>query len=143
MVASADEPLPPGAEWVESQWRLARVKEAACQGPVLLVLDEIQKVAGWSEVVKRLWNEEKARKGRIRVVLLGSSALQLHQGMTESLAGRQLWALEAKSGRGGKTPGLPAFRKRFPEAKALLIGGGGVSLEDFFKNPPEVWFDSP
>ena len=31
VVASADEPLPPGAEWVESQWRLARVKEAACQ----------------------------------------------------------------------------------------------------------------
>lgn len=349
VVASADSPLPPGAEWVESQWRLARVKEAACLGPVLLVLDEIQKVAGWSEVVKRLWDEEQARKGRIRVVLLGSSALQLHQGMTESLAGRyflhrcmhwtwpecqkafgwsledwlvfggypgsaplahdeslwrryvtdslveavlardvmtghriakpvllrhlfalacaypaqvisynkmlgqlvdagntttlagyvealqtaflltglqawsgsavkqrasspkllmwnnalihamsrrtrqdvqadatwrgrlvenavgahlmchlpplaysvhywrngdaevdfvvarpgRLWALEVKSGRGGKTPGLPAFRKRFPEAKSLLIGGGGVPLEEFFNNPPGVWFDSP
>lgn len=348
VVASADEPLPPGAEWVESQWRLARVKEAACEGPVLLVLDEIQKVAGWSEVVKRLWDEQQARKGRIRVVLLGSSALQIHQGMTESLAGRfflhrcmhwtwpemekafgwsledwlvwggypgaaplakdeslwsryvtdslveavlsrdvltsqriakpvllrhlfalacaypaqvvsynkmlgqlldagntttlagyvaaletaflltglqawsestvkqrasspklvlwnnalihaisrrtkqqvqedatwrgrlvenavgahllchlpsfgysvhywrdggaevdfvvakpgHLWALEVKSGRGGKTPGLPAFRKRFPEAKPLLIGGGGISLEEFFKNPPGVWFDS-
>ena len=31
VVASADTPLPPGAEWVESQWRLARVKEAACR----------------------------------------------------------------------------------------------------------------
>ena len=348
VVASADEPLPPGAEWVESQWRLARVKEAASPGPVLLVLDEIQKVAGWSEVVKRLWDEEQARKGRIRVVLLGSSALQLHQGMTESLAGRyflhrcmhwtwpesekafgwsledwlvfggypgaaalahdeslwrryitdslveavlardvmtghriakpvllrhlfalacaypaqvisynkmlgqlvdagntttlagyvealqtafllsglqawsgsavkqrasspklvlwnnalihamsrrtrqevqtdatwrgrmvenavgahllchlpplgysvhywrhgdaevdfvvarpgRLWALEVKSGRGGKTTGLAAFRKRFPESKALVIGGSGVPLEDFFKTLPGVWFDS-
>lgn len=348
VVASADEPLPPGAEWVESQWRLARVKEAGCEGPVLLVLDEIQKVAGWSEVVKRLWDGEQARKSRIRVVLLGSSALQLHQGMTESLAGRyflhrcthwswpecekafgwtledwlvfggypgaaplaqqeelwrryvtdslveavlardvmsshriakpvllrhlfalacaypaqvlsynkmlgqlvdagntttlagyvealqtafllsglqawsgsavrqrasspklvlwnnalihamsrrswqevqadatwrgrlvenavgahllghlpplgysvhywrdgdaevdfvvarpgQLWALEVKSGRSGKILGLPAFRKRFPAAKALLIGGGGVPLEDFFRNPPSVWFHS-
>lgn len=348
VVASADEPLPPGPEWVETQWRLARVKEAASQGPVLLVLDEIQKVAGWSEVVKRLWDEEQARKGKVRVVLLGSSALQLHQGMTESLAGRyflhrcmhwtwpecekafggsledwlvfggypgaaplahdeslwrryvtdslveavlardvmtghriakpvllrhlfalacaypaqvisynkmlgqlvdagntttlagyvealqtafllsglqawsgsavkqrasspklvlwnnalihamsrrtwqdvqadatwrgrlvenavgahllchlpplgysihywrqgdaevdfvvarpgRLWALEVKSGRGGKTPGLPAFRNRFPEAKGLLIGGGGVPLDEFFKNPPGVWFDS-
>ena len=53
-----------------------------------------------------------------------------------------LWALEVKSGLGGKTPGLPTFRKRFPEAKALLIGGG-MPLEDFFKNPPAVWFDSP
>jgi hypothetical protein len=88
VVASADEPLPPGAEWIETQWRLARVREAACEGPVLLVLDEIQKVAGWSEVVKRLWDEDCARQGRIRVVLLGSSALQLHYGMTESLAGR-------------------------------------------------------
>jgi predicted AAA+ superfamily ATPase len=348
VVASADDPLPPGAEWVENQWRLARVKEAANQGPILLVLDEIQKVVGWSEVIKRLWDEEKARKGRIRVVLLGSSALQLHQGMTESLAGRyflhrcmhwtlaeckkafgwsldewlvwggypgaaalahdesiwrryvtdslveavlardvmtgqriakpillrhlfalacaypsqvisynkmlgqlvdagntttlagyvealqtafllsglqawsgnavkqrasspklvlwnnalihamsrraagdvladatwrgrlvenavgahllchlptigysvcywrqgnaevdfvlarpgRLWALEVKSGRGGKVPGLPAFRKRFPEAKALLIGGGGVPLEEFFQNSPEVWFEA-
>lgn len=55
----------------------------------------------------------------------------------------RLWALEVKSGRGGKTPGLPAFRKRFPEAKSLLIGGGGVPLEEFFNNPPGVWFDSP
>lgn len=347
VVASADEPLPPGAEWVETQWRLARVREAASEGPVLLVLDEIQKVAGWSEVVKRLWDEDHARKGRIRVVLLGSSALQLHQGMTESLAGRyflhrcmhwtwpeaehafgwsledwlvwggypgaaplthdeslwrryvtdslveavlardvmtghriakpvllrhlfalacsypaqviaynkmlgqlvdagntttlagyvealqtafllaglqawsgsavrqrasspklvlwnnalihamsrrtrqeveadatwrgrlvenavgahmlchlptlgysvhywrhgdaevdfvvarpgRLWALEVKSGRGGKTAGLSGFRKRFPEAKALLIGGGGVPLEEFFRTPPGVWFD--
>ena len=54
----------------------------------------------------------------------------------------RLWALEVKSGRGGKTPGLAAFRKRFPESKALLIGGGGVPLEDFFKTLPGVWFDS-
>jgi uncharacterized protein len=88
--ASADEPLPPGPEWIETQWRLARVRQATSADPVVLVLDEIQKVRGWSEVVKRLWDEERASGGRVRVVLLGSSALRLHAGMTESLAGRFL-----------------------------------------------------
>ena len=54
----------------------------------------------------------------------------------------RLWALEVKSGRGGKVPGQAAFRKHFPEAKALLIGGGGVPLEEFFHHPPCVWFES-
>ncbi|MFZ4115514.1 MAG: ATP-binding protein [Chthoniobacterales bacterium] len=58
------------------------------RGPVLLVLDEIQKVEGWSEVVKRLWDEEKASGGKLRVILLGSSSLLMQKGMTESLAGR-------------------------------------------------------
>ncbi len=87
---SADGPLPPGPEWVETQWQRAR-REArrAGGGPVLLVLDEIQKVRGWQEVVKRLWDEDRrGRVGRLRVLLLGSSSLQLQRGATESLAGR-------------------------------------------------------
>jgi len=88
VIVAADESLPPGPEWVETHWQQARAKSAASTARVLLVLDEIQKVRGWSEVVKRLWDEERVRGGKIAVVLLGSSALQLHQGMTESLAGR-------------------------------------------------------
>lgn len=68
VVASPDVAPPPGTEWVVSQWRLARVKEASCLGPVLLVLDEIQKVPGWSEVVKRLWSEEQAIKAAARLL---------------------------------------------------------------------------
>jgi hypothetical protein len=56
----------------------------------LLVLDEIQKVTGWSVAVKRLWDEERRRPDPLSVVLLGSSSLQLHQVMSESLAGRVL-----------------------------------------------------
>ena len=51
------------------------------------------------------------------------------------------WALEVKSGRGGKAPGISAFKKRFPAAKSLLIGGGGIPLEDFFRFDPSVWFE--
>jgi predicted AAA+ superfamily ATPase len=86
--AAADAPLPPGPEWVESQWRLARLREPGPAGKVLLVLDEVQKVAGWSESVKRMWDEERRTKGPVVGVLLGSSALLVHKGASESLAGR-------------------------------------------------------
>ncbi len=84
--ASADAALPHPPEWIETQWRLAHAK--AGTGRVLLVLDEIQKVRGWSEVVKRLWDEEKRTRGGVRPLLLGSSALLVQRGLTESLAGR-------------------------------------------------------
>ena len=36
--------------------------ETAGKGGALLVLDEIQKVTGWSEVVKRLWDSDTRKK---------------------------------------------------------------------------------
>ncbi len=86
--ASADSPVPPGAEWIESHWRLAATDAARSRKPGLLVLDEIQKVRGWSETVKRLWDEIQAGGIPLRVVLLGSSALLVQAGLTESLTGR-------------------------------------------------------
>jgi len=86
--AAADLPLPPAAEWIETQWQIARTLKPARGQKVLLVLDEIQKVRGWSEVVKRLWDEEKRTRGRVLPILLGSSALLAQRGLTESLAGR-------------------------------------------------------
>ena len=88
VVATADAPRPPDAAWIEEQWNHAKEEEKKSRGPILLVLDEIQKVEGWSEVVKRLWDEEKASGGKLRVILLGSSSLLMQKGMTESLAGR-------------------------------------------------------
>ena len=84
--ASADAPMPQPPEWIETQWHLARA--AAGRRRALLVLDEIQKVRGWSEVVKRLWDEEVRTGGPVRPLLLGSSALLVQKGLTESLAGR-------------------------------------------------------
>ncbi len=84
--AAADLPLPPGPEWLESEWHLAR--REAVDRPVLLVLDEVQKVAGWSETVKACWDADRAAGRAVKVVLLGSSALLLARGTTDSLAGR-------------------------------------------------------
>ena len=54
----------------------------------MLVLDEIQKIPGWSETVKRLWDEDTTDNLPLHVIFLGSSALLVQHGLTESLAGR-------------------------------------------------------
>jgi hypothetical protein len=85
--ATADSPLPPDAAWIETQWRRAVAAASQAAGPVLLVLDEVQKVRGWSETVKLLWDNRSAGTD-IRLLILGSSALLMQEGLTESLAGR-------------------------------------------------------
>ena len=88
---SADSPLPPGPEWITAQWDRAWYELKKGQGvPVLLILDEVQKVTGWGEAVKALWDRQWRENGRIRLVLLGSSSLLIQRGLTESLAGRFL-----------------------------------------------------
>ena len=84
--ASADEPTLQDRAWIEQQWDLGRLK--AKDGGALLVLDEVQKVPGWSEVVKRLWDEDTAKGISLKCLLLGSSPLLVQKGLTESLAGR-------------------------------------------------------
>ena len=87
--ASADEPTLRGAQWIEQQWEAARsLAAAAGEGGALLVLDEVQKVTGWSETVKYLWDAD-TRAGRpLKVVVLGSAPLLVERGLGESLAGR-------------------------------------------------------
>ena len=50
--------------------------------------------------------------------------------------GREVWALEVKSGRPGRLSGLAAFRARYPRSQALLVGSDGIPLEDFFARSP-------
>lgn len=85
--ASADEPTLRGAEWIAQQWDAARL-DARDRTGALLVLDEVQKIPGWSETVKRLWDEDTRRRVPLKVVLLGSAPLLIADGLTESLAGR-------------------------------------------------------
>ena len=80
---SADEVAPPTADWIELNWKIAR---GMGEG-TLLVIDEIQKVPGWSERVKRLFDEVRESRS-LKVVLLGSASLLMQKGMAESLAGR-------------------------------------------------------
>lgn len=87
---SADEPTLQDRTWLAQQWDLARIK-AGASGPrreVLLVIDEVQKIQGWSETVKRLWDEDSTAGLPVKLLLLGSSSLLVQRGLTESLAGR-------------------------------------------------------
>ena len=85
--ASADRPGLEPAAWIDQQWDLARLR-AREAGSALLVLDEVQKIERWSEVIKALWDEDTAAGLNLRVLLLGSSPLLMQSGLTESLAGR-------------------------------------------------------
>ncbi len=84
---SADNPGLAGSGWLTTQWETARAL-AVNAGSCILVLDEVQKLPDWTEVVKRLWDED-TRAGRdVRVVVLGSAPLLIARGLTESMAGR-------------------------------------------------------
>ena len=86
--ASADEPTLRERTWIAEQWDAARLDARAGRRGAVLVLDEIQKVSGWSETVKRLWDEDTRTKLPLKVVVLGSAPLLIQRGLTESLAGR-------------------------------------------------------
>ena len=73
--------------WLESEWNAARM-QAKSKGGHLLVMDEIHKIKGWSDLVKRLWDEDSFNDVPLKVLLLGSSRLLLQQGLAESLEGR-------------------------------------------------------
>ncbi len=77
------------AVWVAEQWEVARLKwKQNGASDFIFVIDEIQKIDRWSEIVKKMWDEDTREERQIKVILLGSSRLLLQQGLTESLAGR-------------------------------------------------------
>ena len=55
--ATADSPVLQTSIWISQQWNQARALSRESGGAVL-VLDEIQKVEGWPEAVKLLWDED-------------------------------------------------------------------------------------
>jgi uncharacterized protein len=86
---SADAIAATNSAWLMQAWETARLKmKASGASEYLLVIDEIQKIDNWSEVVKQQWDKDTREKVNIKVILLGSSRLLIQKGLTESLAGR-------------------------------------------------------
>ena len=79
--ANADDLLVTDRTWLLEQWQ----KALLLGDGTLLIIDEVQKIPNWSETLKSLWDKNPHR---LRVVVLGSSSLQIQSGLTESLAGR-------------------------------------------------------
>jgi len=89
MYLSADAMGNTSKYWISQQWEIARIKLS--QSPkkeIVLVFDEIQKIDNWSEIVKKEWDSDTQNNINLKLVLLGSSRLQLQKGLTESLTGR-------------------------------------------------------
>lgn len=85
---SADDIIAPTEEWLRGEWQQARNLQRASGGSVVLVLDEIQKVKGWPNIVKGLWDADRRDFLPLKVFLSGSSSLLLRKGLEDSLKGR-------------------------------------------------------
>ena len=86
---SADNVPATNSSWISNCWAAVRsLKESNSWECAILVIDEIQKISNWSEVVKKEWDDDTFHDCNIKVLLLGSSRVLLEKGLSESLAGR-------------------------------------------------------
>lgn len=86
---SADNVPATNSTWISNCWAAVRSLRANNRwDSIILVIDEIQKISNWSEVVKKEWDDDTFHDRNIKVLLLGSSRVLLEKGLSESLAGR-------------------------------------------------------
>ena len=81
-------PVRRDAQWLVEVWASSRHRAWTSPQSFVLVLDEIQKIEQWSEVLKGLWDADRASGCPLHVVILGSAPLLMQAGLNESLAGR-------------------------------------------------------
>uniref|UniRef100_A0A832CXD8 ATP-binding protein n=1 Tax=Ignavibacterium album TaxID=591197 RepID=A0A832CXD8_9BACT len=75
--------------WIQQQWDFVRTKlKTSGSNTYLLIIDEVQKINNWSELIKKEWDKDRRNSLNIRVILLGSSTLLISKGLSESLMGR-------------------------------------------------------
>ena len=74
--------------WLVDTWAESRQRAWTSNRGFVLVLDEIQRIEGWSDAVKGLWDADRASGCPLHVVIMGSAPLLMQSGLTESLAGR-------------------------------------------------------
>ena len=84
LYVSADGDVLKNSAWLLKQWLNAKSISPKC----LLVIDEIQKIENWADTIKQLWDEQNLQADHIKLILLGSSSLELQKGISESLTGR-------------------------------------------------------
>jgi predicted AAA+ superfamily ATPase len=124
---SADGVTDTDASWLDSIWENfrteLRLKKA---GDGLLVIDEIQKIPGWSECVKKNWDEDGRNKIPVKLIILGSSRLLLQEGLSESLLGRYElnylghWALTEMEEAFGFSPEEYVWFGGYPGTASLI-----------------------
>lgn len=99
-ISTISPPQKRDADWLRHYWHEARNRavkwaditqqdnSSTQNQPYIFAIDEIQKIEQWSDIVKGLWDEDRANDHNMHVVLLGSAPLLIQKGLSESLAGR-------------------------------------------------------
>ena len=74
---SADGILENEFSWILNEWQKACNKKVT-----YFVIDEIQKIRNWSEIIKKIWDEKLRypKHKKIKFILLGSSSLKIQKG---------------------------------------------------------------
>lgn len=86
---AADDVPTSQSKWISDCWAQARlIVKGQALSQLVLVIDEIQKLSGWSETVKKEWDSDTYHDLPIKVLLLGSSRVLLERGLADSMAGR-------------------------------------------------------
>lgn len=86
---SADAVPSSNSIWIQQQWDFVRTKlKTSGSNTYLLLIDEVQKLNNWGELIKKEWDKDRRNNINIRVILLGSSTLLISKGLSESLMGR-------------------------------------------------------
>ena len=66
--------------WISQQWETARFQLLhAGASECVLIIDEIQKIDNWAEVIKKEWDADSLNGRNIKVILLGSARLLLQR----------------------------------------------------------------
>ena len=136
---SADNVPATNTAWISNCWAATRsLKANNGWDCVILVIDEIQKIANWSEAVKKEWDSDTFEDNNIKVLLLGSSRVLLERGLSESLAGRfeeirmSHWSYREMHECFGFTVDQYLFYGGYPGAVALI--GDGDRFEQYIQS---------
>lgn len=84
---SADNVASENLTWLEMHWNRAREKMTS-KGEGLLIIDEVQKIPSWSDMIKRLWDNDTRDHIPLKALILGSSPWLMQKGLSETLTGR-------------------------------------------------------
>ena len=77
-IYSADSIPATQTSWISDCWNTARVQITVEDlSELIQIIDEIQKIKNWSEVVKKEWDADTFNDINMKVVLLGSSRVLL------------------------------------------------------------------
>lgn len=124
---SADDVPATNRSWITDCWEAARsLKKAKGHDEFILIIDEIQKIANWSETIKKEWDADTFNDRNIKVLLLGSSRVLLEKGLSESLAGRFEeirmchWSYDEIRDAFGLSPDEYLFYGAYPGAVSLI-----------------------